>query len=125
MTAPEQSPRIRHLAWGRIEVEGQPKPFKDAKLFPGGARKWDWNETGTHHLPGIQLGDIEELLARGATTVVLSQGFQGRLQVCPGVLRELAVRGIPVHVLQTEEAAKRYNQLAHDIPVGGLFHTTC
>jgi hypothetical protein len=125
MADSRRSPRITAVAWGRLEVEGQSQPFKDAKLFPGGARAWDWGETGTHHLPGIQIVDIEELLTRGATTVVLSQGFQNRLQVCPGVLEELAARGIAVHVLQTEEAARRYNQLAYDIPVGGLFHMTC
>jgi hypothetical protein len=27
-----KSPRITHLSWGHIEVEGLP-PFKDAKIF--------------------------------------------------------------------------------------------
>ncbi len=48
-----RSPKITHLSWGRLEVEGQDGPFKDAKLYPGGAREWDWNETGTSHEPGI------------------------------------------------------------------------
>ena len=29
-----------------------------AKLYPGGARAWDWRETGTRHRPGIQPADI-------------------------------------------------------------------
>ena len=29
-----RSPRIVHLSWGRLEVEGYPT-FKDAKLYPG------------------------------------------------------------------------------------------
>ena len=73
------SPRVTDLAWGRLEVDGS--TFKDAKLFPGGARAWDWNETGTNHEPGIQPADVEELLERGATTVVLSKGFHERLGV--------------------------------------------
>jgi hypothetical protein len=32
--AEPSSPRISHLSWGHIEVEGHP-PFKDAKIFPG------------------------------------------------------------------------------------------
>jgi hypothetical protein len=40
-----RSPRITHLSWGRIEVEGG-RGFKDAKLWPGGGRAWDWKETG-------------------------------------------------------------------------------
>jgi hypothetical protein len=54
-------PRITHLSWGRIEVEGG-RTFKDAKLWPGGVREWDWNETGTRHRPGVQPADVEELL---------------------------------------------------------------
>ena len=45
------SPAIHHDAWGRVEVAGEPRPFKDVKLYPGGAREWDWGETGTRHRP--------------------------------------------------------------------------
>jgi hypothetical protein len=34
----EHSPQITHLSWGRLEVEGKAKPYKDAKLFPIGMR---------------------------------------------------------------------------------------
>lgn len=71
------SPRISHLSWGRLEVEGPPA-FKDARLYPGGARAWDWRETGTEHVPGIQPADVEELLEHGASVVVLAQGMTGR-----------------------------------------------
>ena len=47
-----RSPRITYLAWGKIEIEGQDRVFKDVKVFPGGAREWDWTETGTSHSPG-------------------------------------------------------------------------
>ena len=124
MTEPDRSPRITQLSWGRIEVEDE-ATFKDAKLFPGGAREWDWRETGTHHVPGIQPGDVEELLARGATAVVLSKGILERLQVCPETLALLEERGIPVHVLQTEAAVRRYNALRDSEKVAGLFHSTC
>ena len=68
------SPRISHLSWGHIEVEGHP-PFKDAKIFPGGAREWDWRETGTRHVPGVQPADVQELIEHGARAVVLSKGI--------------------------------------------------
>ena len=119
-----RSPRIVHLSWGRLEVEGHPT-FKDAKLFPGGARAWDWRETGTEHVPGIQLADVEELLEHGATVVVLSRGMTGRLQVAPETLHVLKDRGVTAHVLDSEEAVHTYNQLREEEPVGGLFHTTC
>ena len=74
-----RSPRIARVSWGRLEVEGYPI-FKDAKLFPGGARAWDWRDTGTQHEPGTQPADVEELLEHGATVVVLSRGMTGRLR---------------------------------------------
>ena len=118
------SPRISHLSWGRIEVEGH-LPFKDAKIFPGCARGWDWRETGTCHVPGIQPTDVQELIEHGATTVVLSKGVWERLQVCPETLEVLCKNDIQVEVLQTEAAVERFNELRENSAVGGLFHSTC
>ena len=120
-----RSPKVTHLSWGRLEVEGQDGPFKDAKLFPGGAREWDWNETGTDHQPGIQPADIEELLEHGATVVVLGKGFYERLQVRRETLRELEERNVATHVEQTEEAVRLYNELSESERVGALIHSTC
>ena len=118
------SPRISLFSWGRIEVEGHP-PFNDAKIFPGGAREWDWRETGTRHVPGIQPADVQELIEHGARTVVLSKGVWERLQVCPETLEVLPENDIQVEVLQTEAAVERFNELRENIAVGGLFHSTC
>ncbi len=120
-----RSPEVTHLSWGRLEVEGEDGPFKDAKLFPGGARAWDWNETGTRHEPGIQPADVEELLERGATVVVLSKGFHERLWVMEETLRTLWDRGITVHVRETEDAVRLYNELGESEKVGALMHSTC
>jgi len=119
-----RSPHITALAWGRIEIEGV-GAFRDAKVFPGGAREWDWNETGTAHEPGIQPADIAELLDHGATTIVLSQGMLKQLHVSPQALRLLADRRVQAHVLPTAEAVALYNRLRDRERVAGLFHTTC
>ena len=122
--AKTDSARISHLSWGRIEVENYP-PFKDAKIFPSGAREWDWRETGTRHVPGIQPADVQELIEHGAKTVVLSKGVWERLQVCPETLEVSSKNDIQVEVLQTEAAVERFNELRENIAVGGLFHSTC
>jgi hypothetical protein len=119
------SPRIQTVSWGRVWVAGQAKPYKDAKLFPGGARAWDWRETGTRHSPGVQPADVKELVERGAQVVVLSRGFQKRLGVQEETLAYLAERGIPVEVLETGAAVERYNELCDEAPVGALIHSTC
>ena len=120
-----QSPRINHLAWGEMEVEGL-DAARDMKLWPGGGRPWDWRETGTHHVPGIQVGDVEELLENGARTVVLTRGMELVLQTCPETLAYLAARGVEFHVAETNQAAQIYNELVEQgVAVGGLFHSTC
>jgi hypothetical protein len=120
----ERSPRILEISWGHIEVEGL-GAGKDMKLWPGGGRAWDWAETGTRHVPGVQPADVAELLEHGATAVVLSQGMDKMLHVAPGTLEYLEQRSITVHVAETREAVALYNKLAEDTPVGGLFHSTC
>jgi hypothetical protein len=120
-----RSPRITHLAWGEMEVEGL-EPGRDMKVWPGGGRGWDWRETGTHHVPGIQVADVKELLENGARTVVLTRGMELVLQTCLETLEYLRTRGIPFHVAETNEAARIYNELAaQGEAVGGLFHSTC
>jgi len=120
-----RSPRIKHVSWGRLEVEGRAEPYKDAKLFPGGSREWNWRESGTEHSPGIQRADVQELLDHNAKIVVLSRGMKECLHVPRETLDFLKEREVAAHVLPTAEAVKLYNELAEKEPVGGLFHTTC
>jgi hypothetical protein len=120
-----RSPRINHVAWGRLEVEGKTEPYKDAKLFPGGSCEWNWRETGTGHVPGIQVADVQELLNHGAKVVVLSRGMKKCLEVPRETLDFLKEKQIEAHVLPTAEAVELYNKLGEKSLVGGLFHTTC
>src|SRR3954466_13899542 len=118
------SPRITHISWGHMEIEGLGSG-RDFKLYPGGGRAWDWTETGTHHNPGIQIADLKELLEHGSRVVVLSRGMQLALKTSPEALRYLLEKGIPVHVEETNAAVELYNRLSETELVGGLFHSTC
>jgi len=120
----EPSPKIEEFSWGRVEVEGW-GTFKDVKLWPGGARDWDWNETGTRHRPGIQLADVQELLDHGADVVVLSRGVDEVLQVPADLIADLEKLGIEVVVAASRDAANRYNELVGTRAVGCLLHSTC
>jgi hypothetical protein len=118
------SPRIADSAWGRIELEDG-RTFKDAKLWPGGGREWDWRETGTGHTAGIQPSDADELVERGAEVVILSRGRIRALSVPDETVARLEAAGIEVEVHPTGRAIERYNELRKSRPVGGLFHSTC
>ena len=122
-TAP--SPYINHISWGRMEVKGV-GVGKDFKLWPGGGRQWDWRETDTHHVPGIQPIDIKELLDNGSQTIVLSRGMWLALQTRQETLDLLSEKHIPVHIAETKAATEIYNDLVSGgEAVGGLFHSTC
>ena len=47
----KQNKPITHLSWGKMQINIQDKEyeFKDCKIWPEGACKWDWNLTGTTH----------------------------------------------------------------------------
>ncbi len=124
MSEPD-SPRIEHVEWALIRVE-RLGDGRDLKLWPGGGREWDWGETNTHHVPGIQVADVEELLHYGAQIIVLSRGMELVLRTCPETLKHLEELNCVVHVLETRKAVEIYNELVADrAPVGGLFHSTC
>jgi hypothetical protein len=118
------SPKIVDDSWGSLQIENHGS-FKDAKLWPGGAKEWDWSKTGTEHFPGIQPEDAEELISHGARVVILSTGRNKRLGVPEETVSALSAKGTSVEVYSTEDAIKRYNELADDHPVGALIHSTC
>lgn len=121
----KKSPRINSIGWGKMDVESLGRG-KDYKLWPGGGRSWDWKETGTAHSPGIQVEDVEELVTYGCRTVVLARGVFSRLKVTDEALAYLQEQGVETIVTDTNRAVQMYNNcIDRDIPVGGLFHSTC
>ncbi len=124
MTSAATSPAVTEASWGRIVVDGE--TWKDAKLWPGGGRAWDWTEAGTSHGAGIQPADVTELLDHGAVHVVLSLGRQERLGVHADTVALLDDRGVTYDRLETGAAIARYEELRRaGTRVGALLHTTC
>ncbi|MEN7551557.1 MTH938/NDUFAF3 family protein [Rapidithrix thailandica] len=109
--------------WGEVKVEGE--VFKDVKCFPGGCKEWDWKETETRHVPGIQVTDVQELIDNGSKKIILSKGRRERLRTAIETINFLEEKGIPYHILETSQAIELYNSLVEKEPVGGLFHSTC
>lgn len=119
------SPRIKTVGWGHMEIETLGSG-KDFKLWPGGGRSWDWQETGTEHSPGIQVADVEELVSHSPEVVVLTRGVFSRLKVPEETVTFLEKQNIETIVTDTKRGVQIYNDhVERDIPVGGLFHSTC
>lgn len=120
--------QITDLSWGNmaVNIDGETHKFKDCKIWPGGAREWRWEETGTHHNPGVQPDDLEEILEHDVEVIVLSRGQLGRLNVSPETEVLLRERAIPYHIERSKKAVQLFNELAgQGKRVGGLFHSTC
>ena len=121
---PADMPRILELNWGSIKTEAG--TFRDAKLWPGGGRNWDWHETGTRHRPGVQAADVTELLEHGADTIVVGCGQQGRLLVTDELRGHLAEHAASLVVEETRDAIATCHRLLDEgRRVGALIHTTC
>ena len=119
---------ITDLSWGSMEVSiaGEKHHFKDCKIWPGGAREWRWGETGTHHSPGIQFADVEEILSHGVDELILTRGQLGSLGISAEMEEALGKQGVSYHVEKTKQAVRLFNELSKQGKrVGGVFHSTC
>lgn len=123
-----QMPLITHISWGKMEVSfGDEKfHFKDCKVWPEGVKEWDWNLTGTHHRPGIQPSDIEEIVRQQIEVMILSRGMLLMLHTAPETIRLLDSLAIKRHTRETKKAVALFNELTQQgIRTGGIFHSTC
>lgn len=119
-----KSPKITSFSWGHLETSDG-NTYKDAKLYPGGSCEWDWNETGTSHVPGIQPADLQTLLDNDCKIIILTKGVNERLQTSKETIDFLEQKNLNYQILQTEKAITRYNELAENKQVGALIHSTC
>lgn len=119
------SPKILSMGWGKMEIEDLGKG-RDFKLWPGGGRLWDWEEYGTGHSRGIQVDDVKELISHGAKVVILTRGVLSRLKVPHKTKSYIEEHDVEVIVTSTKQGVKIYNDYASkNVPVAGLFHSTC
>lgn len=120
-------PMIQHIERGKITVLNNNKEmaYKDAKLWPGVSKEWDWSITNTRHNPGIQIADIREFLD-AVDVVILTRGMDLVLLVPASTIEYAEKLGKKVYVGQTKKMVKLYNKLVKQGKrVGGVFHSTC
>jgi hypothetical protein len=124
MKSTTRSPRITHISWGRMEIEGIGSG-KDFKLYPGEGESGTGRkqELNTFRNPAGRCIGASPAWQRGHRSE--SAGWISHCRPCSETLDLLRDRGIPVHVEETRAAVERYNKLATEKLVGGLFHSTC
>jgi len=121
------APLIKTLSWGTIVVgcDQKESQYRDCKIWPGGAKEWNWKETGTQHSPGVQIADLQDFIDQ-VDIVILSQGMLLVLKVPQETIDYVKNLGKECIVGQTQAMVEKYNELVNKgKKVGGLFHSTC
>jgi len=122
-----QVPVIKSIEWGKILVthNGSQYQYRDAKLWPEKSKVWNWGETNTHHVPGIQVADLKEFID-DVDVVILTRGMDLALQIAPETVAYLNNIKKEYHIGETKEMVQLYNKLVKEGKrVGGVFHSTC
>lgn len=122
---------IRAISWGKITVQNPDNTVheytapRDVRLYPQGHDVWDWKKTNTHHKPGIQIKDLEDLISK-ADIFILSRGMDLVLEIKQETIEYLEKHSKQVYILESRKAADLYNKLVEQGKrVAALIHTTC
>jgi hypothetical protein len=113
-------PTIQSYRFGEMVVDGVTHR-KDLLLLPGQVIPGWWRRQG--HQLSVQ--DLDPILQAAPEALVVGCGASGMLQVLPDTRALLGRAGIELFVLPTNEAWRRYNELAPQRPTAGAFHLTC
>ncbi len=121
-------PQIQSLKWGEIKIQhddGSIRTYNDCKIIPSGSCYWDWRLTNTHHVPGVQIADVQDL-PDDIEIIILSTGMHQVLRVQENTINYLQKMGKQVYIAQTEKAVELYIRYTKaGKRVAALIHTTC
>ena len=114
--------RIEHYQFGTITVDGK-SYTSDLIISPGKVDASWWREQGH----SVSRKDLEPVLAAEPQVVVIGTGAYGLMKVSPQASELLRERGVEAHVLPTDQAVGRYNELteAGRQRVVAALHLTC
>lgn len=113
---------IEHYEFGRITIDGQTYT-DDVIITPDGVDDSWWREKG-HELC---CADLEPVWKARPDILLIGTGARGVMKVLPEAHKEMDRKCAQVHVLQTDVAVERYNQLARKESrrVVAALHLTC
>ena len=113
--------KVEDYRFGSIRIDGETYT-SDVIISPEGVDVSWWRERGHE----VSCKDLDPVLAAQPDILVIGTGAYGVMKVSREANRLLRERGVPVHVLPTPEACKRYGELSNgDQRVVAAFHLTC
>ena len=131
------SPIIEENKWGYLKINYENKIFEygkkeeraDVIMWYDGLVKWDWRNKATFsngHNPGVSKKAVQFLEKKGCEIIIISKGYENVLQTHQDVISYLEKNKITVYHLNSEKAAKKWNNfIKKEKKVGMLFHSTC
>jgi hypothetical protein len=110
---------IHDYRFGHIIIDGQ-EHTKDVIILPDRVVPNWWRKDGH----SLVLDDLAEVIQDLPQTLIVGSGAYGRMKPDPETVDELRGRGITIEILETEDAVKRYRELAPSDTAAAL-HLTC
>jgi hypothetical protein len=99
--------RIDGYRFGRVLIDGR-EETRDVIVLPERVvRNW-WRRDGH----SLVLDDLEDVLEELPPRLIVGTGISGRMRPDPRTLEHLGERGIDVEVVRTDEAVRRFAELA-------------
>jgi hypothetical protein len=113
-------PQIENYRFGRIRIDGADY-YRDVIIFPDHVQS-DWWRVEGHSLA---LEDLETVLPRSPSTLIVGRGAYGRMAVPEETRRAIEAAGIEVLAEKTGEAVKTYNRMREKGNIIAALHLTC
>jgi hypothetical protein len=113
---------IQDFEYGRIVIDGR-EEHRDLIITRSGVLPNWWRREG--HL--LVLEDLESILDKPPAVLVVGTGTTGNMRAAPGLVEELASRGVETEVLPTAQAVRRFNELLDlpEVDAAAALHLTC
>ncbi|MFO8058676.1 MAG: Mth938-like domain-containing protein [bacterium] len=114
------APVIEDYKFGSITIDGR-EYKEDVIILPAGVKPSWWRKEGHSLAPS----DLSEVMKDKPETLIVGCGAYGAMKVPDSTRKWLADQGIEFHEMPSEEATRKYNELAGKKKVAAGFHLTC
>ncbi|MGH8935920.1 MAG: MTH938/NDUFAF3 family protein [Acidimicrobiia bacterium] len=113
---------IQDFEYGRIVIDGR-EEHRDLIITRSGLLPNWWRREG--HL--LVMEDLESILDEPPAVLVVGTGTTGNMRTAPGLVEELAARGVETEVMPTAQAVRRFNELLGlpEVDAAAALHLTC
>lgn len=112
--------KITHYSFGKIIID-EKAYSSDVIIYPDRIDDTWWRKEG--HL--LQKEDLNAIIAAGVSIIIVGTGYYATMRVPKETLEYIKSKNILLHVKDTQQAVRLYNELSEKQPVIAALHLTC